>query len=58
MKTKIFGQKLPKSVLGILKKNGYRIFRKPGFINRKPGVFEIGVTKGGVIDHRFFRSVK
>jgi hypothetical protein len=35
--------------------NGYNIFQKPGTMNGKDGVFEIGVTKDGVIDHRFFR---
>ena len=57
----------------ILKNNGYRIFEKPGKMlgkvvtdpktgartqTYKDGVFEIGVTKDGVIDHRFFRSRK
>lgn len=54
----------------ILKKNGYRIYQKRGTMTGKvvtdpktgvrtqqykEGVFEIGVTKDGVIDHRFFR---
>ena len=39
----------------IPKNNGYNIFQKPGNMNGKEGVFEIGVTKDGVIDHRFFR---
>ncbi len=40
------------------KKNGYNIFQMPGTMNSKPGVFEIGLTKDGVIDHRFFRPTK
>ena len=54
----------------IPQKNGYNIFQQPGSIagkvitdpktgirtqTYKDGVFEIGVTKDGVIDHRFFR---
>ena len=57
----------------IHKKNGYRIFQKRGSMagsvkvdpdtgkrtqTYKDGVFEIGVTKDGVIDHRFFRPDK
>jgi hypothetical protein len=42
----------------ILKANGYNIYQKPGTMNDKTGVFEIGVTKDGVIDHRFFRPDK
>jgi RHS repeat-associated protein len=37
------------------KKNGYNIYQKEGSMNDKYGVYEIGVTKDGVIDHRFFR---
>jgi RHS repeat-associated protein len=40
----------------IPQKNGYNIFQKAGTLNGKEGVFEIGVTKDGIIDHRFFRS--
>ena len=40
------------------KKNNYRIFQKPGAMNGKEGVFEIGVTRDGVIDHRFFRPYR
>lgn len=42
----------------IPKSNGYRIHQKAGSMNGKEGVFEIGVRKDGVIDHRFFRSYK
>jgi hypothetical protein len=35
--------------------NGYTIYRMPGAMSGKNGVFEIGVDKDGVIDHRFFR---
>jgi hypothetical protein len=42
----------------IPKNNGYNIFQKPGTMNGNDGVFEIGVTKDGVIDHRFFRPKK
>lgn len=42
----------------ILKINGYKIFQQQGTMNGKNGVFEIGVTKDGIIDHRFFRPTK
>jgi hypothetical protein len=42
----------------IQRPNGYNLFRKPGSMNDKNGVFEIGVDKDGVIDHRFFRPGK
>ena len=42
----------------ILKNNGYKIFQQAGAMNGKNGVFEIGLTKGGIIDHRFFRPTK
>ncbi len=42
----------------IPKKNGYNIFQKSGTMNGKEGVFEIGVTKDGIINHRFFRPNK
>lgn len=35
--------------------SGYRIYTKPGTMNGKPGVYEIGVNKAGNIDHRFFK---
>ena len=38
--------------------NGYKMYQHPGTMNGKNGVFEIGVTKNGVIDHRFFRPIK
>ncbi len=42
----------------ILKNNGYQIFQQSGMMNGKNGVFEIGLTKAGIIDHRFFRPLK
>jgi hypothetical protein len=39
----------------ISKANGYNMFQKAGSMNGKDGLFEMGVTKDGVIDHRFFR---
>ena len=42
----------------ILKNNGYKIFQQSGTMNSKNGVFEIGLIKDGIIDHRFFRPVK
>jgi hypothetical protein len=35
--------------------SGYRIYQLGGFMNGKPGFYEIGVTKNGIINHRFFR---
>ena len=46
------------SVKPISNKKGYNIYQKPGTMDKKEGVFEIGVTKEGVIDHRFFRPRK
>jgi hypothetical protein len=40
------------------KTNGYTIYQAPGSMDGKLGVFEIGVTKDGFIDHRFFRPNK
>lgn len=42
----------------IPKKNGYNIYQKEGSMTGKDGLFEIGVTKDGIIDHRFFRPNK
>ena len=42
----------------IAKNNGYQIFQLKGVMNGKNGVFEIGVAKDGIIDHRFFRPFK
>ena len=39
----------------IQKPNGYTMYQMPGSIGTTNGVFEIGVNKDGVIDHRFFR---
>jgi hypothetical protein len=36
----------------------YTIFRKSGSLNGNDGVFEIGVNKDGIIDHRVFRRNK
>jgi len=42
----------------IFEKNGYKMFQQTGTMNGKNGVFEIGLTKDGIIDHRFFRPIK
>jgi len=42
----------------ILKNNGYKIFQQSGTMNGKNVFFEIGLTKDGIIDHRFFRPIK
>jgi RHS repeat-associated protein len=42
----------------IPKNNGYQMFQLNGTMNGKNGVFEIGLTKDGIIDHRFFRPIK
>jgi hypothetical protein len=42
----------------IPKANGYKIYQLPGSAGKNSGVYEIGVTKDGIIDHRFFRPVK
>lgn len=39
----------------IPKKNGYNMYQLNGTMNGKDGVFEIGLSKDGIIDHRFFR---
>jgi len=41
----------------ILKNNGYKIFQHQGWMNDKNGVFEIGLNKNGIIDHRFFKPL-
>ncbi|WP_199855537.1 RHS repeat-associated core domain-containing protein, partial [Leptospira santarosai] len=46
------------STKAIPKENGYNIFQKSGTMNNKKGSFEMGVTKEGIIDHRFFRPDK
>jgi RHS repeat-associated protein len=38
--------------------SGYKIYTLKGSMNGKQGVFEIGVNKSGIIDHRFFRPGK
>lgn len=35
--------------------NGYRMYQLRGSMNGKAGFFEIGKTKDGIINHRFFR---
>ena len=42
----------------IITSSGYKIYQLQGTMNGKSGVFEIGVTTNGVIDHRFFRPTK
>lgn len=42
----------------IPKRNGYTMYQLQGTMNGKKGVFEIGVTKDKIIDHRFFRPTK
>ena len=42
----------------IPKANGYSIYRTSGTMGKRQGIFEIGVTKDGIIDHRFFRPDK
>jgi hypothetical protein len=42
----------------IPKNNGYQMFQLNGTMKGKNGVFEIGLTKDGIIDHRFFRPIK
>ncbi|PSL17644.1 RHS repeat-associated protein [Dyadobacter jiangsuensis] len=39
----------------IVQSNGYSTFRLDGSMNGKSGVFEIGLTKDRIINHRFFR---
>jgi hypothetical protein len=34
------------------------MYQLRGTMNGKNGVYEIGLTKDGVIDHRFFRPTK
>jgi hypothetical protein len=41
-----------------IKENGYKIFQLRGTMTGKAGAFEIGVTRDGIIDHRFFRPDK
>ena len=42
----------------IIKDNGYKIFQLKGNMSGNNGVFEIGLTKDGIIDHRFFRQIR
>ena len=42
----------------VIKNNGYKMFQQQGTMNGKNGVFEIGLTKDGIIDHRFFKPNK
>ena len=42
----------------IIKGDGYRIYQMEGTMNGIKGVYEIGITKSGIIDHRFFRPLK
>ena len=43
------------STKAIPKANGYNIYRLRGSMNGKTGFYEIGRSKSGIIDHRFFR---
>jgi RHS repeat-associated protein len=38
--------------------SGYKIYQLRGTLNGKEGVYEIGMNQNGIINHRFFRSVK
>jgi len=40
-----------------VKPDGYKVYQKPGTLNGNDGIYEIGVTLDGVIDHRVFRSI-
>ena len=42
----------------IARPDGYTIYQERGTLGKKAGVFEIGVTEDGVIDHRFFKPDK
>jgi RHS repeat-associated protein len=42
----------------IVTESGYKIYRLQGTMNGKSGVYEIGMTANGVIDHRFFKPTK
>jgi RHS repeat-associated protein len=56
-----FPYSFDKSILStkpIYKAGGYRIYQLEGTMNKTRGLFEIGVTRNGVIDHRFFRPFK
>lgn len=43
------------STKAISRVNGYSVYRLSGSMNGRNGVYEIGVNKKGIIDHRFFR---
>jgi hypothetical protein len=46
------------STTPIVKPDGYMIYQLNGTMNGINGYYEIGVTKGGIINHRFFRPIK
>lgn len=46
------------STTPIVKPDNYMIYRLDGTMNGINGYYEIGVTKGGIINHRFFRPTK
>jgi hypothetical protein len=50
--------KIVLSTKPIKKLNGYKMYQHEGYMNNKRGMFEIGVTKDRIIDHRFFRPDK
>ena len=42
----------------LIKGDGYRIYQMEGIMNGIKGIYERGITKSGIIDHRFFRPLK
>lgn len=42
----------------IIKGNRYKMYQMEGTMNGIKGVYEIGITKNGIIDHGFFRPLK
>jgi hypothetical protein len=46
------------STTPIVKPDGYMVYRLDGTMNGMKGYYEIGITKSGVINHRFFRPSK
>ena len=46
------------SIKPIIKGDGYKIYQMEGTMNGIKGIYEIGITKSGIIDHRFFRPLK
>ncbi|WP_279113308.1 hypothetical protein, partial [Butyricimonas virosa] len=46
------------SIKPIIKRDGYKIYQMEGTMNGIKGIYEIGITKSGIIDYRFFRPLK